>query len=344
MKFRVGLFFIFCLFGIQCIIAQKKVVASVGIMFYNVENLFDTEDDPEKNDNDYLPKSKHYWSFERYKKKLDNISKVILSVNSEVPAIVGLAEVENSRVLNDLVANTGLKKFNYQIIHKESDDPRGIDVVLLYRPDLFKPLNSKFIKVIGKKGRGQLRTRDIVYTKGILAKTDTVHIFINHWPSRLGGELKSEQKRMFAANVMRAQVDSVLKQNSRSIIVIMGDFNDDPDNISITNALRAKSKAEAVNKGDLVNLSAEWIENINRIGTLKYKGKWNVFDQLIVSRYLTDKTTGLCISKAEIAALPFILQEDARHGGKKPLETYDGMKYAGGYSDHLPVLLKLQVR
>ncbi|HEY9123745.1 MAG TPA: endonuclease [Bacteroidales bacterium] len=329
--------------GIYSIFGQKKAVASVGIMFYNVENLFDTEDDPEKNDNDFLPTSKHYWTIERYKKKLDNISKVILSVNVDMPVVVGLAEVENERVLDDLVKNTGLSKFNYKIIHKESDDPRGIDAALLYRPDLFKPLSSKFIKVIGKKGRGQLRTRDIVYTKGVLAKTDTVHIFINHWPSRLGGELKSEQKRMFAAAVMRVQVDSILKQNSRSSIVVVGDFNDDPDNMSIKNTLRARGKAEAVNKGDLVNLSAEWVGNINRIGTLKYKGKWNVFDQVIVSRFLADKTTGLCVSKAEIAALPFILQEDERHGGKKPLETYDGMKYTGGYSDHLPVLLKLQV-
>ena len=314
-------------------------------MFYNVENLFDTEDDPEKKDEEFTPEGNKHWTPDRYRKKLSNISKVVTAIGGwEAPDLIGFCEVENLKVLEDLTKYTGLSKMNYGIVHKESPDNRGIDVAILYRKDRVEPIAYKAIPVfLGETGSRP--TRDILYFKGVLKRADTIHFFVNHWPSRYGGHLESEPKRIKAAETLRAAVDSILILNSQANIVISGDLNDDPGDKSVSEILKAKAPSQE-NNDRLYNLSAQYLHPGAR-GSLKYKGNWNVFDQFIVSNSLLKghgklKTT---ISSSRIFyGLPeneFLLEIDDRYQGLQPNRTYRGRTFHDGYSDHLPVYLDL---
>jgi predicted extracellular nuclease len=313
------------------------------IQFYNTENFFDTFDDPNTADNEFLPDSKRHWTYKRYQQKLNNIYKVIISLGDQPPALVGMAEVENDLVLKDLTQKTPLLKFNYHFIHHDSPDPRGIDAALLYRPDQFKPLKITFYKVRFSED-ARKRTREIVYVKGLALGTDTIHVFVNHWPSRVSGELKTERLRLNAAHILRQKTDSIMHQSPSAKIVIVGDFNDEPTDQSILNELKALPLNRNAESKSLYNLSLPWMKEISIIGTLKYKGDWSVFDQIIVSSSLLKHSTqGLKYLKgsAKIDDAVFLLIKDDKYGGNQPFRTYNGYKYTGGFSDHLPVYFDL---
>ena len=311
-------------------------------MFYNVENLFDTFDDSLKNDEDFLPESNHFWNNHKYYTKLNHIYKVITAVGGwNPPAIIGLCEIENRKVIDDLINNTPLVKHEYQVIHKESPDRRGIDVGFLYRQDLFKPISNSFIP-INFPNNPENKTRDILYVKGITNKLDTLHIFINHWPSRWGGQLESEDRRLFVASVLRSKVDSIFNQNTNSNIIITGDFNDYPNNKSIIKVLSANQNFDVIKPNSLYNLSA-YLYKTKNIGTHKYQGEWDVLDQFIVSGNLLNSENNMYTSKTDVHILnkDFLLEPDDSYYGFKPNRTYIGYKYNGGFSDHLPTYLIL---
>ncbi|MDA3954456.1 MAG: hypothetical protein PF485_12480 [Bacteroidales bacterium] len=315
---------------------------SYKIMFYNVENLFDTFDDSLINDEEFLPKGDRYWNTYKYYSKLNNIYKVIVAVGEwNSPAIIGICEIENKKVISDLVNNTPLVKFEYKIIHEESPDHRGIDVALLYRDKLFTPLKYKAIP-INFPGNIESRTRDILYVKGVVKNTDTLDVFVNHWPSRWGGQLESEDRRIYVASVLKAKVDSIFKSNPKSNIVIMGDFNDYPENKSIKNILDAKQEFSQITGNALYNLSST-ISKTNNIGTYKYQGEWGILDQFIISGNLLNKRNKMftSIDDIHIFSPDFLLETDKAFFGYKPNRTFVGYKYNGGYSDHLPTYLIL---
>ncbi len=324
---------------------QGQGAGDFRVMFYNVENLFDTVDDPEKKDEEFTPEGNKHWNEDHYKKKLSNISQVITAVGGwDAPAIVGLCEVENLKVLEDLTNYTGLSKLKYSIVHKESPDNRGIDVALLYRKDVVEPISYKAIPV--KLGDAGTRpTRDILYFKGVFKRADTIHFFVNHWPSRYGGHLESAPKRMKAALALHHVVDSILSLNANANIIITGDFNDDPEDESLVTGLGAVDPA-AAKESRLYNLSAQYKKPGVR-GSLKYKGNWNVFDQFVVSSGLLNGKGKIktAVSASHIFyGLPeneFLLEVDDRYQGLQPNRTYWGRTYHDGFSDHLPVYLDL---
>jgi len=315
---------------------------SYKIMFYNVENLFDTFDDSLKNDEEFLPEGDRFWNNHKYYTKLNHIYKVIVAIGGwNPPAVIGLCEIENRKVLNDLVNNTPLVKFEYQIVHEESPDRRGIDVGLLYRKELFQPLYYEAIP-INFPDNPDSKTRDILYVKGITKNSDTLSVFINHWPSRWGGQLESEDRRLFVASVLKAKIDSIFKSNLQSNIIITGDFNDYPHNKSINKVLNASQEFDQIIDNELYNLSSFLYKSKN-VGTYKYQGEWGVLDQFIVSGNLLDKENKVFTSLDDIYIFDadFLLEPDEGYFGYKPNRTFIGYKYNGGYSDHLPTYLIL---
>ncbi|MDD3194359.1 MAG: endonuclease [Paludibacter sp.] len=305
------------------------------VMCYNVENLFDLDDDSLTRDEEYLPGQLRGWSYTRYRRKQVNIARAIVSCGWEPPALVGLCEVESQQALKDLTCYSPMKSLNYRFVHYESPDARGIDVALLYQPLFFRPLFHKPVAICFPHAP-LTRTRDILYVMGKIPTGDTLHCFVCHFPSRLGGELNSEINRTFVASVLRREVDSLQRISTATNILIMGDFNDYPDNNSLCKVTGA---VEVDKEGDLVNLMFP----LHRAGkgSHKYEGKWGMLDQLIVSRPLLNPASGLYTypDKAGIMENSFLLEEDTKYFGFKPFRTYNGMKYHGGYSDHLPVFI-----
>ncbi len=338
-------------FVIPCNGQQKKnskytITTDFRVMWYNTENLYDTFDDPKTDDNEFLPGSQRHWTMKRYKAKIENIYKVIISNSAQPPFLIGLAEVENNKVLTDLIQNTPLIKFDYHFIHYDSPDLRGIDVALLYRQDLFKPIKNFPIRV-NFPFDTKRKTRDILYVKGIANNFDTLHIFVNHWPSRRGGENKSVPYRLYVAKLLKSKTDSVFHSYPESKILIIGDFNDEPDDESILKGLQAVSYKGVVEKLKLYDLSYSWLKNIANSGTSKYKGKWSVIDQIIVSSaFMVKKNKGLkCLpTSAMIDTSQYLLKDDEVYSGKIPFRTYSGYKYIGGFSDHLPIYLDLSAK
>ncbi|MFW6019424.1 MAG: endonuclease [Bacteroidales bacterium] len=315
---------------------EPRGADGLRIMFYNVENLFDTEDDTLKKDEDFLPDGPRNWSEYRFWQKVNKLSSVIISVGGwEPPAVVGLCEVENRNALNALFYGSGLKKYGYNIIHFESPDVRGIDVALAYRPKKLTILHEQAVPVyLGEESSRP--TRDILYVKGLTLSNDTLHFFVNHWPSRWGGEEATRPKRNKAAKTLKSVIDSLQSRPSHQNIVIMGDFNDGPEDFSIKNTLRAKDSAENT---FLINLMRPYLKT-NK-GTHFYKeatgAEWNILDQMIVSRPLLKRKGPYTKSKAHIFDADFLLTDD--NGNKKPLRSFIGYKYNNGYSDHLPIYL-----
>lgn len=312
------------------------------ILFYNTENTFDNQNDTEKNDEEFLPSGKRHWTQKRYKQKINNISKVIISVGSDPPTIIGLAEIENKKVLNDIIHNTVINNYNYKYLHHESPDARGIDVAMLYNSYKYIPIETQFISV--KLQDSTKKTREILYSKGI-ALTDTVHIFVNHWPSRRGGQEESSNFRCGKAKGLRIIIDSIFESEKDAKIIIMGDFNDEPDDISLTKFLRAQQTYQIFFNDTLYNLSYNWLSNTPVKGTHKFKGKWGILDQIIVSGSILNSTCGINCTKndAFIYWKDFLLLDDRLNGGKMPFKTYNGFKYNGGFSDHMPIILNLRV-
>lgn len=331
------LFVVITLFIAFSIQAQDK---KFTIAFYNVENLFDTINDPLKNDDDFTPEGKLKWSGQRYVTKVINTSKVIMAIgNGEAPAIMGLCEVENRDVLEYMIRITPLSKMKYAVVHEDSPDNRGIDVALLYRKDLFKPIEHKVIPVDLKPDT--FKTRDILYVKGVLDSDDTLHVFVNHWPSRLGGEAQSEPKRINAAKTLRKEVDNIMKNDSSAKIIIMGDFNDYPNNKSLEEVLLAKKDTAEIQKGELFNML--YLKHMKGEGTHYYDNHWGMLDQIIVSKSLIKcekKKVCTLPGRADVFNPEWILFFN-KDGVKIPNRTYVGNSYKGGYSDHLPVYMYL---
>ncbi len=309
-----------------------------AIVSYNVENLFDTIDNEGVIDEEFLPNGKLKWNSERYKIKLDRLVEAITMNLKDNPLVIGLVEIENKGVLVDL-KNTGrLAKTNYEIAHKDSPDARGIDCGLLYDKSVFKLLKMENLNV-SIDSIPDFKTRDILYVKGELQGGKIVHLFVNHWPSRRGGKGESEIKRIQAAKVARAKVDEILKADPKANIVLMGDFNDHPDNVSIRDVLKAKAVTDE--NADLLDLFED--DHKAGKGTHNFKGEWGVLDHFIISKTLFNGTNGIRLSpndgKIVYEEKLLFTQKD---GSQKPSTTYGGPNYYGGYSDHLPIQLILK--
>lgn len=329
---------LFCLFPLILSAQELLPVKELNILFYNTENFFDVIDDPLTLDDEFLPDGSRFWSMKRFEKKRNDIAKVIIaSCGYHAPVIAGLAEVENRFVLEALTEEGPLASFHYSIIHKESPDERGIDVALLYRRDIVKPFFYAYLPLKDEHGQTML-TREILYAGFTTALGDTLHVFFNHWPSRYRGQAETEPQRMIAALTLRQYSDRIFKTEKSPSIVIMGDFNDQPQNKSLTEGLGARTGNEAGKPGEIINLSASWRHG----GTLKFRQSWQIFDQIMVSDFLLDR--GRLQTKAEWATIvsnDFLLEPDPKFKGKRPFRTYQGYRYHNGISDHLPVRLKL---
>ena len=333
MKFTLSLIISFFI-GISPVLAQ----AGFRVMFYNVENFFDTVDDPDKDDDEFLPEGSKKWTEGRYQNKLNNIAHVITSVGEfDAPVLVGMCEIENEKVLDDLTRQTSLKKSNYRYAITDSDDARGIDVALLYQPDKFKRISERKHKITFPRNSKKV-TRDILHVSGRVASGDTLDVFVCHFPSRREGESESEPNRVHVASVLRAKTDSLMRTRQKAYIIIMGDFNDEPSNKSISQTLGAKSASHNANNKRLYNLFSKFQKQKNK-GSYKYRDQWNVLDQIIVSGSLLnrDQQLGVMPETATIFQRDFLLVEDKTNGGKRPKKTYHGRRHEGGFSDHLPI-------
>ncbi len=306
------------------------------VAFYNVENLFDTFDDPRTHDEEFTPTSDKEWTARRYQRKLNDLVAVIAKLGP--PLAVGLAEVENEDVVADLAAaikrTTGIA---YGWVHSESPDPRGIDVALLYRYDSVEAvLTQKSIPVRLSTGA----TRDILHAALAVrwgGVRDTLHFFVNHWPSRRGGKAATAPKRAIAARVLRNAVARLLRRNPRAEVIVMGDFNDEPTDESIYSVLGARFD----DSGFLINLMEA--EMKSGWGSHRYRSAWGVLDQLMATPSVLEPE-GLYVHppQACIARWDILLEKDERYGGRKPRRTYYGPQYHGGVSDHLPVYVVLR--
>ncbi len=320
---------------------NKYKVSLIG--FYNLENLYDTVDNPMVNDDEFLPNSERQYNSRVYNDKIERMSTVIsqmgIDINPDGLAILGVVEIENDTVLTDLVNSPLLKTRKLKYVHYDSPDLRGVDVAMLYNPKYFKPLYSAplFVKLPGGSKDSYL-TRDVLYTKGLL-DGDTVHVFVNHWPSRSGGEERSIPARAAAASVVKFRVDSITALNPLAKIVIMGDLNDDPISPSVMKVLNAKGSE---NKVVIPGLFNPWVDMYKKgIGTLAYQDAWGLFDQIIVSSgFLPKQQTGYFFQKASIFNKDFLVQKTGKFRGYSK-RTWDGMTYNYGYSDHFPVYIML---
>jgi predicted extracellular nuclease len=311
------------------------------IMSYNVENLFDTIDAPGFDDTEFTPSGSKQWNTEKYNKKLNDLSKVISSAeNEKLPDVVGLVEVENRKVLEDLISIPALKSGAYGIVHEESQDKRGIEVALIYRKTRFKYEGHVKIPVAFPYDSTD-RTRDILYVYGKAPDGIQIHFFVNHWTSRTGGEKETENKRMYCAVALRRSIDLLLSRDTKARIVIMGDFNDEPTNRSIMNVLQASDKRKNISAGEFYNLMYDK-HNLGNEGSYFYSGNWKMLDQIIVSHTLLNVKSGLKCNYDSGKVLREEWMLSGENGGNPlPKRTYDGDVYLGGISDHLPVYVVL---
>ncbi|MCL1850744.1 MAG: endonuclease/exonuclease/phosphatase family protein [Bacteroidetes bacterium] len=328
---------IFLLFALFCSQAQKTAI----IGFYNVENLYDTEKDPITNDNEFLPNSTYQWTTERYNQKLKNLAYAISEIGKEQGGVVvlGMSEIENARVLNDLVAQDALKPLHYKVAHHDGPDLRGVDVAFIYQGERFEFISQK-PHTLTIPDNPTFKTRDQLLLVGVLDKTDTLYLIVNHWPSKRGGEARSAPLRMAAAQLTRSIADSLLKINANAKIVIMGDLNDNPNAKSIMNGLNAKGKMNDVQQYDLFN--PMWKMYRDGIGSYAYQDSWDLIDQIIMSyALLQSKPNKYKFISAHVFNPNFLKTKTGSFQGY-PFRTYAGGSYAGGYSDHFPVYVVLQ--
>jgi predicted extracellular nuclease len=332
------------------IVSQKTVV------FYNVENLFDTYDDPVTNDNEFLPESKKEWTQERYLRKLQDLAAVLSETGDRhLPAIIGLCEVENLKVVEDLAVTGRLKHGRYSAVHYDSPDARGIDVALLYQPSEFSVKGSTPIAV-KLPGKSRLSTRDILHVWGRTTNDELLHIFVNHWPSKAGGVEQTRSGRMAAARVLRSKTDSLFRLDAKTKIIIMGDFNDNPDDVktygnvetygstSLLKTYGSTSLLKAVHPDSLTHpslVNLMYPAHLRGEGTYNYRGSWDMIDHIIVSSSLLSGR-GIRVENAagHVFNPDWITFTNSR-GQKVPNRTYVGNRYEGGISDHFPVWIRL---
>jgi hypothetical protein len=308
------------------------------IGFYNVENLFDLEDDSLTRDESFTPEGTNRYTFGRYDKKKNGLGRTILALGGWQPVeLMGLCEVESKWVMDGLINFSPLKNAGYEYIHEDSPDRRGIDVACLYQPARFEPILYKYFRIKFPFDPDR-KTRDMLYVKGIIPNGDTLHFFVNHWPSRWGGQFVSEPSRAYVASVLRQKVDSLQNRFDNPLIVITGDLNDEPDDLSLTESLGSKNSLENIQAGNLVNLMSP-IKH--KFGTHSFAGEWGVLDQFIVSEnLLREGKTFTNYGHVGIFDAPWLLKKNAA-GNSVTNRTYQGPAYKGGYSDHLPIFLDL---
>ena len=324
---------------------DKKVFKALTVAFYNLENLFDTENDPITFDDDRTPDGKDRWTLDIYEDKLKKMARVISEIGEELthntPVIIGVSEIENRKVLEDLINQPALLSKNYGIVHFDSPDRRGIDVALLYQKEIFKVTNSSNHELIlydTEETDRRVYTRDQLLVSGVL-DGDKIHFIINHWPSRSGGEARSRPKREAAATLNRKIIDSLQNQDPYAKIITMGDLNDDPSNGSVKKILGAKGKKVRVGDFDLFNPMERMYKK--GVGTLAYRDGWNLFDQIIISGQLLKKDfSSYRYYKAGIYNKPYLSNRSGQYKGY-PFRSYANGRYTGGYSDHFPVYIYL---
>lgn len=341
---RFSIILVFLLINTTTIYCQKNYQIKT-IAFYNLENLFDPIDDPTKND-EASPIMEIKENREViYQKKLNNMAKVISEIgvkeSKNSPVIIGVAEIENYKVLEDLVSTESLKNKQYSIIHYDSPDLRGIDVALLYQPKHFRPIHHETFEVRLWNAEGiRIFTRDQLLVSGYL-DDELIHIIVNHWPSRRGGEEKSSYKREKAAYVTTQIIDQIRKSDLNAKIIIMGDLNDDPTNASLKKVLKTKTKKANVNEGDIYNP----MEDMFRRGqnTLVYRDNINLFDQIMfTSPLLTTKKDYATYKmyKAGVFNPQYLTTQTGKYKGY-PFRSFGRSGFLGGYSDHYPVYMYL---
>jgi endonuclease/exonuclease/phosphatase family metal-dependent hydrolase len=316
---------------------QKEVDLAVG--FYNVENLFDIIDDPITADEEFTPTGRLQWTQERYAAKLTSLSKVIQGMG--LPSLMGLAEVENAKVAQDLAATPQLSPAEYDLVHYESPDGRGIDVALLYNKEVFNVVHSSYIRIQFPAAliltQFDSTTRDVLHAELLFNKKDTLHVLVTHLPSRVGGEKETEPRRIFVAQQIRKRVDDLFRSNPLARILIMGDFNDETDNTSIASVLKAIPLNNPMQPSTLYNFFST-LDDEGK-GTYNFRGNWNMLDQIIVSSSLLDRKNRLHFTTPQIFQQDWMMYED-KNNGKTPNRTYGGERYFGGVSDHLPVIIR----
>lgn len=312
------------------------------IAFYNVENLFDTINDPKTFDDDRTPKGRDKWTSIVYKKKLKNISKVISEIGRDLtntgPSIIGLCEIENKNVLIDLINSEKLKRENYGIAHYDSPDERGIDVALLFKRNRFKPVSSKAYSLYLKRDNGEIDyTRDHLLISGFL-DNELIHFIVNHWPSRSGGQMRSEPSRILAGKLNKKIIDSILLRNSNAKIISMGDFNDNPDDKSIKPILNTVSKKSKIKTNQLYNPMEELFKK--GYGSYRYRGKWDMIDQFMITKSLIKNQNKMFFLKAGVFNKKYLINSDGKYEGY-PFRSFAGGKFLDGYSDHFPIYMFL---
>lgn len=315
-----------------------KAPKSATVAFYNVENLFDTENDPKVNDDEFTPTGANLWTLDRYAAKLKNLASVIGQIGDGkggFPVAVGLAEVENRKVVEDLIATSPLSDAKYGIVHFDSPDIRGIDVALIYLKNRFKPVRTYAVPFVNAEDPN-FKTRDVLVVSGKL-DGELVHFVVNHWPSRRGGD-ESATLRGGAASNTRSAVDAILKKDPKAKVIVMGDLNDNPTDESLLKELKAKGTTNGLAKDELYNPMVSLFES--GIGTLPYKGAWNLFDQFIVTQGFLNAAKGFKFDYAKVYSPEFLKEKEGKYAGN-PYRTYAGKKYLGGYSDHFPVYMTI---
>ncbi len=327
--------------------AQKKNYQVAAVAFYNFENLFDTKDDPKKFDEDFTPTGSYHYTEAIYQQKLHNLATVLKVLGTDVtpdgPALIGTAEIENGTVLDDLAAQPEIRSRGYQHVWFEGPDSRGIDVALLYHPAYFKVLAAEGLNVNLRNAQNAEEkggaTRDVLHVTGVLAG-DTTHVFVNHWPSRRGGEAASAPLRAIAARVAKKVIDSLMKVNPSTRVILMGDLNDDPTSPSVATVLGAVGKQDKVKPGGLYNPFVAFYNE--GIGTLGYNDSWNLFDQIMLSSgwLKANPATNWKYYKAEVFNREFLKNSFGQYKGY-PHRSFDGTNWIDGYSDHFPTLVYL---
>lgn len=325
---------------------EQKRYKYYGVAFYNLENLFDTINNNGKYDLEFSPSGSRQWNSHRYQSKLNRLSYAISQMKDNKtpkgPAAIGVSEIENITVLQDLVAQPALKDMNLKIVHHDSPDRRGVDVGLLYNPELFKLLHVTNHRLV-IPDNPKFRTRDQMCVVGLIDNS-RIGIIVNHWPSRYGGEAKSRPLREAAAALTKHIADSLVAVHPDIAVVIMGDLNDDPSNTSCAKVLGATLKPSDCHEGGFYN--PFWKKLNDGIGSYIYRGGWDLFDQIIVNwNMLPEGNSKLKFSKAEVLNKEFLLQKEGQYKGY-PLRTFSSGVWTDGYSDHLPteIFIKKEVR
>ena len=316
---------------------KKRQGKLYSIAFYNLENLFDTVHDVGKNDYDFLPDGRYRWTSLKYQSKLDNLAKVMSSLGKEKvpegPAFIGVAEVENHRVLDDLLKRDGLLQYKY--VHYEGPDKRGIDCALLYDTVQFRVEHSQLVLSKPFQGDTLHPTRGFLVVDGRLAG-ERLCVIVNHWPSR-GAD---SPVRVHAARQVKVLKDSLLRGDRNLKLVVMGDLNDDPMDESLQ-ALGARKLPGQVKRGEFYNPWWAVLED-EGTGTLLYRGKWNLFDQILISRSLLKSRRKLRYEGHEVFSRDYLFQRDGGKYDGYPLRTHGGRVWLNGYSDHLPTIIYLE--